>query len=156
MKRIKWPFAPRQIAAVEPLAGRSLRIAWEDGGGSTVDLADWIRTGWRILARLDDPALFATARVGEAGAVVEWIEDELTIDSIHLQLLESEQKGAPLLPDGLKRWRKRHGLTQAEAAKALGVSLRMFQNYEGGSHFLPLTVALACRGWEALGGKRAA
>lgn len=156
MKRIKWPFSPRPISAVEPLAGRSLRITWDDGGSSNVDLADWIQAGGRIVAKLNDPALFAQAHVGEDGAAVEWIEDELTIDSIHLQLLESEQKGAPLLPESLKRWRKRHGLTQAEAAKALGVSPRMFQNYEGGRHFLPLTVALACRGWEAMRGKRAA
>lgn len=156
MKRTGWPFATRRIAAVEVRAGQVLRVSWADGGVSEVDLAQWIAAGGSLVARLRDPALFAAARVGEDGAVVEWVEDELAIDSIHLQLLESEQKGAPLLPDGLRRWRNRHGLTQARAARALGLSLRMYQNYEGGRHLLPLTVALACRGWSVLEGDRAA
>lgn len=55
----------------------------------------------------------------------------------------------PLLPDALARWRGKHKLTQAQAAKALGVSPRQWQNYEAGTTFLPWVLALACAGWEA-------
>jgi len=41
-------------------------------------------------------------------------------------------------------------MTQAEAAKALGVSPRMWRYYEAGSHLLPKTVRLASIGLDAL------
>lgn len=152
MKRVKWPFGPRTIAGVEALPGMRLRVTWADGAASVVDLTDWTRG----FSALNDPALFASARVDSYGSAVEWIEDELAIDSIHLQLLESEQHGVPLLPDALRRWREQAGLSQAQAAEALGVSRRMLQNYEAGDGFIPLTVAMACKGWSALHGEKAA
>jgi len=42
----------------------------------------------------------------------------------------------------------RHGLTQHQAATALGVSRRMLGYYLSGAKPLPRTVALACLGWE--------
>ena len=147
MKRVKWPFGPKRIMDVAALDNRVLAVQWEDGETTTVDLSAWIEASG--FAALADPGVFARAHVGEYGSTVAWVDDELEIDSIHLQLLESEQKGMPLLPDALARWRARHGLSQAAAAKALGVSLRQWQNYEGGATFLPWTVALACKGWEA-------
>ena len=41
------------------------------------------------------------------------------------------------------------GMTQADAAKALGVSPRMWRYYEAGSHLLPKTVRLAAFGLDA-------
>lgn len=41
------------------------------------------------------------------------------------------------------------GMTQGEAAAALGVSPRMWRYYEAGSHLLPKTVRLACAGFDA-------
>ena len=46
--------------------------------------------------------------------------------------------------EGLKVWRKAQALTQSEAAKALGLKLRMIQHYEKGSHKIPRALALAC------------
>ena len=147
MKRVKWPFGPRRIMAVAALDNQALTVQWEGGETATVGLSAWIGTcGFTALA---DPETFARAHVGAYGSSIAWVEDEVEIDSVHLQLLESEQRGMPLLPDALVRWRARHGLSQAAAAKALGVSLRQWQNYEGGTTFLPWTVALACKGWEA-------
>lgn len=147
MKRVKWPFGPKRIAGVAPLDNQALAVRWEGGETTTVDLSAWIEASG--FAALADPEAFARAHVGEYGGAVAWIDDEVEIDSVHLQLLESEQRGTPLLPDALARWRARHGLSQAAAAKALGVSLRQWQNYESGATFLPWTVALACKGWEA-------
>jgi transcriptional regulator with XRE-family HTH domain len=47
-------------------------------------------------------------------------------------------------PATLKDWRKRLSLTQGEAASALGLSHRAFQNYEMGLRRIPKPVALAC------------
>jgi hypothetical protein len=46
-------------------------------------------------------------------------------------------------------WRRGHHLTQAAAARALGVSPRMWRYYEAGSHLLPKTVRLAAIGLDA-------
>lgn len=154
MKRVRWPFEPRRITAVEPLPGLRLRVRWVDAGVSEIDLTAWI-ADHKALAPLAAPQLFAQAHVGEDGYTAAWVDEEWEIDSVHLQFLESEQRGVPMLPESFRRWRHHHGLTQAQAARALGLSLRMVQNYEGGHAPLPLTVGLACRGWEANRGKAA-
>jgi DNA-binding XRE family transcriptional regulator len=154
MKRVKWPFSPKGISAVETLPGLSVGVTWEDGVRSVISLADWIES--KHVDALKSPDIFAKGHVGEYASSVAWIDDEIEIDSIHLQLLESEQRGMPLLPDALSRWRAKHKLTQAMAAKELGVSPRQWQNYESGKTFLPWVLALACAGWEAkLKGKAA-
>jgi transcriptional regulator with XRE-family HTH domain len=50
----------------------------------------------------------------------------------------------------LRGWRTAKRMTQAEAARALGVSPRMWRYYEAGSHLLPKTVRLAAIGLDAL------
>jgi transcriptional regulator with XRE-family HTH domain len=47
-------------------------------------------------------------------------------------------------PAQLRAWRKRLDLSQTEAANALGLSLRGYQNYEGGHRRITKVVALAC------------
>ena len=49
----------------------------------------------------------------------------------------------------LRAWRTAHEMTQVEAAKALGVSPRMWRYYEAGSHLLPETARLAALGFDA-------
>jgi transcriptional regulator with XRE-family HTH domain len=49
----------------------------------------------------------------------------------------------------LREWRGDHGMSQTEAAKALGVSPRMWRYYEAGTHLLPKTVRLAALGLDA-------
>lgn len=148
MKRVKWPFEPKRIQTAFAGPDQSVIVVWADGSRSTISLADWITA--KSIDRLRDPAIFSLARVNEYGSSVVFIEDDIEIDSVHLQLLESEQRGAPLLPDALVRWRAKHNLTQAQAARELGVSTRQWQNYESGNTFLPWTMALACAGWEAV------
>lgn len=150
MKRRPWPFAPKRMAGIETAPGNRVSIRWEDGGRSLVDLSPWIARVERTFPQFADPAFFASGVLSEDRSFVVWIEDEIAIDSIHLQLLEAEQRGTPLLPDALKRWRERNGLTQTAAAKALGVSPRMYQHYEAGENFVPWSIALACKGYDAL------
>jgi len=47
------------------------------------------------------------------------------------------------------RWRKKLGLTQAEAGSKLGVTRRSIQLYEAGTQPIPLAIALACSTIEA-------
>ena len=49
----------------------------------------------------------------------------------------------------LRAWREALGLSQADAAAALGVSPRMWRYYEAAEHLLPKTVRLACVGFDA-------
>ena len=46
-------------------------------------------------------------------------------------------------PAGFKAWRKSLRLTQKEAAHLLGLKSRMVQNYESGTHEIPLYIRLA-------------
>lgn len=46
------------------------------------------------------------------------------------------------------RWRRRNGLSLAEAGKALGISRRMVAYYQSGDRKVPRTVLLAMQGWE--------
>lgn len=54
-----------------------------------------------------------------------------------------------MTPTAIREWRSRLGLTQQQAADALGVSLRMYAYYEAGKREdgrpveIPRTVALA-------------
>jgi transcriptional regulator with XRE-family HTH domain len=43
----------------------------------------------------------------------------------------------------LRTWRKAQGMTQMQAASALGVSLRQYKRFEAGEYATPLTVRLA-------------
>jgi transcriptional regulator with XRE-family HTH domain len=47
-------------------------------------------------------------------------------------------------PEDFREWRQRLGLTQTEAGKLLGLTLRAIQHYEGGTRLIPRTTELAC------------
>lgn len=131
------------IRAVRADKGRSLAIAWKGGAESVVDVLELI-ADYAIFAPLrTDDDLFRRVAVGEWGWCVHW-SDEMEIAADTLWRLALEQ-GA----DWLKTWRQAHRMTQAEAAKALGVSPRMWRYYEAGSHLLPKTVRLAAIGLDA-------
>lgn len=61
-----------------------------------------------------------------------------------------------MTPQRFRQWRDGLGLTQSEAAKALGIGLSTLQLYERGRRFddnraveIPRAVALACAALEA-------
>jgi Protein of unknown function (DUF2442)/Helix-turn-helix domain len=131
------------IRAVRPDNDRRLVITWKGGAESVVDvsrhLADYV-----VFAPLrPDDDLFRKVAVGEWGWCVRW-SDDMEISSDTLWRLALEQGSA-----WLRAWRAAHRMTQAEAAKALGVSPRMWRYYEAGSHLLPKTVRLAGIGLDA-------
>jgi hypothetical protein len=132
------------IRAVRAEDGRTLIVTWRGGAESVVDLGEFLAeyAMFAQLRRSDE--LFETAKVGEWGWCVHW-SDDMEISSDTLWRLALEQGAA-----WLRGWRSEKGMTQAEAARALGVSPRMWRYYEAGSHLLPKTVRLAAVGLDAL------
>jgi hypothetical protein len=132
------------IKSVQADDDRALVITWRDGAESVVDIGAFLGEYAVFAALRRDDELFRTAEVGELGWCVHW-SDDMEISSDTLWRLALEQ-GAAWLRD----WRSGKGMTQAEAARALGVSPRMWRYYEAGSHLLPKTVRLAAVGLDAL------
>ena len=103
-----------RVSVVSPTA---LRIKWKQGVTDQVDLAGWIATGGDILSPLDEPAVFAKARIADYGSAIAWDDDDLRIDAAHLELLAREQR-----PFGAKeatQWQETMGLSNHEAAHCL-------------------------------------
>jgi DNA-binding XRE family transcriptional regulator len=131
------------IRAIRAGDGRELLVTWKGGAESPVDVGAYIAR-YAIFAPLrQDDAAFQAVSVGEWGWCAHW-SDAMEIASDTLWRLALEQGSARL-----RRWREAHGMTQAEAASALGVSPRMWRYYEAGEHLLPKTVRLACAGFDA-------
>ena len=130
------------IKAIRAEDDRRLVITWRGAAESVVDVAEHIDKFALFAPLRDDDRLFGTVSVGEGGWCVHW-SDELEISSDTLWRLALGQGSA-----WLRAWRKAHGTTQSEAAKALGVSPRMWRYYEAGTHLLPKTVRLAAVGFD--------
>lgn len=153
MKRIAYPdTAHARITEATAESGTILRIVWENGHTSRIDLAPWI-DAHADLAGLRSRGAFARVQVVEFGGFVHWGEDgeeEPAIDGLHLWLMEQGQRGVPLTPDALRRWRESRGLTLDQAADATGVSRRQWAYYEAGQTVIPYGLGLACKGYDAL------
>lgn len=132
----------RSIQRLRAGLDRTLIITWKGGAESPVAVGAHL-DAFAVFAPLRaDAEAFATVTVGEWGWNAHW-SDTLEISADTLWRLALEQ-GAAWLRD----WRKGRvpKLTQADAALALGVSLRMWRYYEDGTHLLPKTVRLAAIG----------
>jgi hypothetical protein len=131
------------IKAVRAGEGRLVTITWKGGAESIVDLAEFLAE-YAVFAPLQgDDDLFGRVEIGEWGWCIRWSEDmEIASDTLWRLAL---RQGAAWLRD----WRSARGMTQAEAAGALGVSQRMWRYYEAGSHLLPKTIRLAGIGYDA-------
>lgn len=124
----------------------ALHIVFGDELARVVDLTDWI-ANTKALTKLKDQALFANARVGEHGASVVWIDDELELGADNLRNLSEEQAGG-IGHERMVEWMHRNNLTQDRAAEAIGISRRMLNYYLSAEKPIPKTVWLACLGWE--------
>jgi hypothetical protein len=131
------------IKAVRADEDRSVVVTWKVGGDSVINLTDHLFR-FEIFAPLRaDDRLFDKIEVGEWGWSIRWSEEmEISADTLWRLALE---QGAAWLRD----WRRGRRMTQAVAARALGVSPRMWRYYEAGSHLLPKTVRLAAIGLDA-------
>jgi hypothetical protein len=132
------------VKAARANSSRSLTLTWKGGAESVIDLSSYLAE-YRIFVPLrQDEDLFRKVQVGEWGWCIRWSED-MEISSDTLWRLGLDQGSS-----WLRAWRVGKGMTQAEAAKALGVSPRMWRYYEAGVHLLPKTVRLAVVGFDTL------
>ena len=75
---------PPNIIRIECLGDCILRIWWRSGEQCDLDLTQLIATG-SALTTLTDPAVFASAVIGEYGWTVRW--DDIELDADHLYRL---------------------------------------------------------------------
>ena len=135
-------FTPN-IRSVSAASERAVVITWRGGAESVVDLREHL-AAYLIFAPLRaDDELFRRVAIGEWGWCIAW-SDDMQISSDTLWRLALAQGAA-----WLRAWRGNRRMSQAEAAKALGVSARMWRYYEAGTHLLPKTVRLAALGLDA-------
>src|SRR5690348_12965121 len=135
-----------RIAAVstgdEPMV---LRVPWDSGDESLIDVSGMIER-FKVYAPLrESPEFFRQVRLGEYGTDIVWT-DEIDMSADTLWRLAREQAGQTMTPDEFRRWRERKAYTLDGAAKALGISRRMVAYYEHGDRAIPRVVALATRG----------
>ena len=125
----------------------TLRVRWQHGGESVVDVSGLVGA-FRVYAPLcEDRALFRRVHVGEHGTDVAWT-DEINMAADTLWRLAQEQSGETLTAEAFRAWRERKAYTLDGAARALGLSRRMVAYYEQGEKPIPRTVTLATRALE--------
>lgn len=137
---------PPIITAVEAIDSTTIRIAWQDGSASSINLAELINKP--AFAPVRDPAAFARVSVGLWGHSIAW-DDELDLGADALWRMAKEQTGDFFPAAEFRDWRRRNGLSLSAAAKALGLSRRMVVYYDSGEKPIPRLVGLACKGHEA-------
>ena len=138
----------QRIVAVTPdAAPMTLRIRWDRGDESLIDVSAMIESFRRYARLRQSPELFRQVRVGEHGTDVVWT-DEIDMSADTLWRLAQEQAGETMTPAEFRHWRERKAYTLDAAAKALGISRRMVAYYEQGDRPIPRVVALATRGLE--------
>jgi hypothetical protein len=113
-----------------------------------VDLTGWVE-GVPMLGPLRDPAIFAQVRLLDDGHTLEWLPDELDMGGDQLWRLAGEQAGEIMATAAFRAWRRRHRLSLAGAAAALGISRRLVAYYDSGERAVPKPIMLACEGWDA-------
>lgn len=134
------------ITIAKPLPDMQLALTFADGYQATVSLKEWSRS--KPLRALADAATFRRARVDARGGYVIFVPDVLELAADNLRNLAVEQAGG-IGFERLWQWLSRTGLTQERAAAAIGISRRMLNYYLSGAKPIPLTVWLACVGWES-------
>ena len=122
----------------------TLRLRWENGDDSLVNLSGPVQT-FRVYEPLRrSPDMFRQARVGDHGTDIVWT-DNIDMSADTLWRLAQEQAGVTLSAEAFRQWRERHAHTLDTAATALGISRRMVAYYEQGKKPIPRVVALATR-----------
>lgn len=137
-----------RLLAVEVLDDYKLRLHFINGSIYTVSMAEELEKTAR-LRLLKNPEVFKKAAVivGE-GWTVEWADLDIQFCADILWLDAQAQNAPDENTRIFAQWRARHGLSLADAAKALGMTTRTMSAYGTGARPVPRYIALACKGWE--------
>jgi hypothetical protein len=120
----------------------ALRIKWKQGPSDQVELAGWIATGVDTLSALNEPAVFARAKVADYGSSVAWDDNDVRIDAVHLELLAREQR--PFCAKEAAEWQEAMRLSNHEVASLLGIAVSTWNAYKSDGN-IPASVAMLCR-----------
>lgn len=137
-----------RLSSAELLPNYRMRLTFVNGNTYTVNFEPLFAES-PGLAPLRDPDLFAQAVVDKWGWMVEWPKLDIQIGADTLWLDAQAQNAPDENTRIFVQWRARHGLSLAEAAKALGMTVRTMSAYGTGARPVPRYIALACKGWEA-------
>lgn len=143
-----------RLKAAHPLPGHLLRLSFIDGSIYTVRFAEFFAES-RALAPLRDEAAFLRGGADEWGWTVEWPDLDIQIGADTLWLDAQAQNAPDEDTRTFAQWRARHGLSLADAARALGMTPRTMSAYGTGARPVPRYIALACKGWELEHGRDA-
>lgn len=110
--------------------------------------------GWhiqRIRAQLARRMGYTAVRDWDEQGVVYIVDFAERSDEMNRRMhaLGAREPEGRMAKDEFKSWRKRLSLTQAEAAKRIGISRRTVQDYEAGKWKVPHYIELACEAIEA-------
>jgi len=122
------------VAAIGPLA---LRVKWTNGLEHEVVLVKFVTDHPAATLLATDPMLFGKVTSGDWGWCAHWT-DNIEIAASTLWDLALGQEAVRF-----REWRRGLGMSQAQAAAALGISPRMLKYYESGQRAIPKTVQLA-------------
>jgi hypothetical protein len=134
-----------RIDTVAVKGDRTLELRLRDGQKRSVSLAGFIAR-YENLAPLDDPAVFAKARVVAWGAAVGWTDDMEISAGLLLRAAEEQQ---PFRSADFTAWMQRLHVSNKEAADVLGLSLSSVKNMKSGDAEISTAVGAMCRALEA-------
>ncbi|HEX3653996.1 MAG TPA: DUF2442 domain-containing protein [Rhizomicrobium sp.] len=132
------------IEKVRAETGYRLRIKFRGKSWRVIAL-DGLIARYKEMRPLEDAAVFKKAKLIDWGAAIGWPGD-LDLGASTLWQMSEEQQ--PFTTAGFVRWQQDTGLSNAEAADALGLSLATIKNYRSGAN-IPAAVAIACRAMAA-------
>lgn len=138
--------APR-LVCVKVIVNKTLHIAYSDGRTLSIDMANIIKS-YKAFSLLQDTTEFSTVSVADWGWSLEW-SCGATLDADRIIELSLEQSGM-ISNVEFRRWQDKNGLSLSDAAQEIGLSRRTISQYRTGARPVPRTVALACKGWEAM------
>lgn len=138
------------LRSVKVLDPYRIRVIWDDGRKTEVDLAPHILRYAVYRPLRDHPAAFKKAQIVDDGVALAWPDHDLDISADAIAALDrSQTMTAGAFRDRLKRL----GLSFDAAAAAFDVSRRQIAYYSAGAKPVPRHIVLALRGFEAeLGG----
>jgi hypothetical protein len=140
-----------RFKSVAALPGHRLKMVFVDATALTVEFLPLLEES-PGLAPLRDEKAFSGVTLGRGGWTAHWPALDIQVGADTLWLDAKAQNAPDENTRVFTAWRARHGLSLAQAARALGMTPRTMSAYGAGRRPVPRYVALACKGWEAESG----
>ncbi|MEI9990898.1 MAG: hypothetical protein WDM86_12735 [Rhizomicrobium sp.] len=133
---------PPRVKAVEAAKEKlSLRVTWDDGTKSRVDLTGLVHSSRHFAGFAEDQAAFRRVRPVGYGSGIGW-DNGLDYSAATLRTLAEQQR--PLSGRELAAFERKHGLNTAETAAMLDVAERTIRSYRE-ADVLPEPIAVTLR-----------